>query len=412
MAGTATEKTPSAGDRVVLAYSGGLDTSVLVRWLADEMGLEVIALAVELGQPGDMEAIRRKALDIGAVLSEVVDAREVFAREFVLPALQANALYQGRYPLATALARPLIARLQVEAAHRHGATKIAHGCTGKGNDQVRFEVAAAALDPALEVLAPMRDWVMTREEEIEYARKRGIPVPVTVESPYSVDENLWGRSCECGILEDPWVEPPVDAYEWTVAPEEAPDEARYVEVGFEAGVPVSIDGRALGLVELTGYLNRLGGENGVGRIDMVEDRVVGIKSREIYEAPAAMMLITAHRELEQLTLTRDALAAKKPLEQRVAEMAYEGLWFSPLNRAIGQFNSSLQERVTGDVRLKLYKGSATVVGRRSPYSLYDLGLATYDRADVFDHSASKGFIDLWGLPLRVWASIEGRVGGD
>ena len=401
------------GDResVVLAYSGGLDTSVLVRWLAEEKGLDVITLAADLGQPGDMEEIRKKALAIGAVRSEVVDAREMFAREFVVPALWANALYQGRYPLATALGRPLIARLQVEAARRHGASRIAHGCTGKGNDQVRFEVAAAALEPTFEVLAPMRDWVMTREDEIEYARERGIPVPVTVESPYSVDENLWGRSCECGVLEDPWVEPPEDAYEWTVAPGVAPDEPLYVSIGFEGGVPVSLDGAAMGLVDLIGRLNQVGGENGVGRIDMVEDRLVGIKSREIYEAPAAVILIAAHRELEQLTLTREALAGKRPLEQRVAEMAYEGLWFSPLNLAIEQFNRSLQQRVTGDVRVKLYKGSANLVGRRSPNSLYDLGLATYDKADVFDHSAAKGFIDLWGLPLKVWASSERKAKG-
>ena len=398
-------------ESVVLAYSGGLDTSVLVRWLAEEKGLDVVALAVELGQQGDMEEIRLKALDIGAIRSEVIDAREDFAREFVVPALWANALYQGRYPLATALARPLIARLQVEAAHRYGATKVAHGCTGKGNGQVRFEVATAALDPALEVLAPMRDWVMTREEEIEYARRRGIPVPVTIESPYSVDENLWGRSCECGVLEDPWVEPPEDAFVWTVAPELAPPEARYVEVGFEGGIPTSIDGESMGLVDLIERLNRLGGEHGIGRIDMVEDRLVGIKSREIYEAPAATVLIAAHRELEQLTLTREVLAGKRQLEQRVAEMAYEGLWFSPMNKAIEQFNRSIQERVTGDVRVKLYRGSANVVGRRSRFSLYDLGLATYDRADVFDHSAAKGFIDLWGLPLRVWASSEKKAGG-
>jgi argininosuccinate synthase len=407
-----TENKTGDGELVVLAYSGGLDTSVLVRWLAEEKGLGVITLAADLGQPGDMEEIRLKAQKVGAVVSEVVDARETFARDFVVPALWANALYQGRYPLATALGRPLIAKLQVEAAHRHGARKIAHGCTGKGNDQVRFEVAAAALDPTIEVLAPMREWVMTREEEIEYARERRIPVPVTLESPYSVDENLWGRSCECGVLEDPWVEPPEDAYEWTVSPQTAPDETFDIVIGFEAGVPVTLDGREMGLVDLIGRLNQVGGENGVGRIDMVEDRLVGIKSREIYEAPAATILIATHRELEQLTLTREVLSGKRQLEQRVAEMAYEGLWFSPLNGAIEEFNRSIQQRVTGDVRVKLYKGSVTVAGRRSPNSLYDLGLATYDKDDAFDHAAARGFIELWGLPLKVWATSERKTEAD
>jgi argininosuccinate synthase len=400
------DKAKGKRPKVVLAYSGGLDTSVLVRWLAEEKGFDVVAVCADLGQPGDMEKIRQKALDTGAVASEMIDAREMFARDFVVPALWANAVYEGSYPLATALARPLIARLQVEAAHRNGATAVAHGCTGKGNDQVRFEVATAALDPALEIIAPMREWKMTREEEIDYARERGIPVPVTVASPYSVDENLWGRSCECGVLEDPWVEPPEDVYEWTTSPADAPDAPQYLDISFESGVPVALDGVAKGLVEVIGDLNEAGGRHGVGRIDVVEDRLVGIKSREIYEAPAAVVLITAHRDLEQLTLTREALAGKRPLEQRVAEMAYEGLWFSPLNKAIEAFNASLQERVTGTVRMRLFKGRADVVGRKSPNSLYDVGLATYDTADVFDHKAAKGFIDLWGLPLKTWARSE------
>jgi argininosuccinate synthase len=396
----------SGRDKVVLAYSGGLDTSVLVRWLMEEKDLDVIALSADLGQPGDMEAIRQKALQTGASASEVIDAREMFAEDFIVPALWANALYQGYYPLATALARPLIAKLQVEAAQRHGAGFVAHGCTGKGNDQVRFEVATAALDPTLEVIAPMREWKMTRAEEIEYAGRWGIPVPVTVESPYSVDENLWGRSCECGVLEDPWTEPPEDAYEWTSSPENAPDEPAYVEVEFRGGVPVAVDGSEIGLVELVLKLNEMGGAHGIGRIDVVEDRLVGIKSREIYEAPAATILINAHRDLEHLTLTREALAGKRQLEQRVSEMAYEGLWFSPLNAAITEFNRKLQERVDGTVRVKLFKGRANVVGRRSSNSLYDTGLATYDKADAFDHSAAEGFIKLWGLPLKVWAQSE------
>lgn len=399
------DTTAGSRPKVVLAYSGGLDTSVLVRWLSEEKGFDVVAVCADLGQPGDMEKIRQKALDTGAVASEMIDAREIFARDFVVPALWANALYGGSYPLATALARPLIARLQVEAAHRYGATAVAHGCTGKGNDQVRFEVATAALDPELEIVAPMREWRMTREDEIAYAKERGIPVPVTVASPYSVDENLWGRSCECGVLEDPWVEPPTDAYEWTTSPADAPDPA-YIEIEFEGGVPVAIDGARTGLVELIAELNQLGGAHGVGRIDVIEDRLVGIKSREIYEAPAALILITAHRDLENLTLTREVLSGKRQLEQRVAEMTYDGLWFSPLNKAIEEFNRSVQERVTGTIRVRLYKGSAVVAGRKSPNSLYDLGLATYDTADVFDHAAAKGFIDLWGLPLKTWAKSE------
>ncbi len=399
----ASEKQSSRRDKVVLAYSGGLDTSVLVRWLIEEKSLDVVAVSADLGQPGDMDEIRLKALDTGAVAAEVIDAREMFAEEFIIPALWANALYQGSYPLATALARPLIARLQVEAARSHGAGFVAHGCTGKGNDQVRFEVATAALDPSLEVIAPMREWKMTREEEIEYAGKWGIPVPVTVESPYSVDENLWGRSCECGVLEDPWTEPPEDAYEWTNSPENTPDESAYIEVEFQGGIPVALDGKEGGLVDLILKLNEIGGIHGIGRIDVVEDRLVGIKSREIYEAPAATILITAHRDLEHLTLTREALSGKRPLEQRVAEMAYEGLWFSPLNAAITEFNRKLQERVSGTIRVKLFKGRANVVGRRSSNSLYDMGLATYDKEDAFDHSAAEGFIKLWGLPLKVWA---------
>lgn len=399
----ASEKQSSGPDKVVLAYSGGLDTSVLVRWLIEEKSLDVVAVSADLGQPGDMDEIRLKALDTGAVAAEVIDAREMFAEEFIIPALWANALYQGSYPLATALARPLIARLQVEAAHSHGARFVAHGCTGKGNDQVRFEVATAALDPSLEVIAPMREWKMTREEEIEYAGKWGIPVPVTVEAPYSVDENLWGRSCECGVLEDPWTEPPEDAYEWTNSPENAPDESAYIEVEFQGGIPVALDGKEGGLADLILKLNEIGGIHGIGRIDVIEDRLVGIKSREIYEAPAATILIAAHRDLEHLTLTREALSGKRPLEQRVAEMAYEGLWFSPLNAAITEFNRKLQERVSGTVRVKLFKGRANVVGRRSSNSLYDMGLATYDKEDAFDHSAAEGFIKLWGLPLKVWA---------
>ncbi|MBN2168049.1 MAG: argininosuccinate synthase [Actinobacteria bacterium] len=398
--------------KVVLAYSGGLDTSVLVHWLMEEMDYDVITLTVGLGQPGDLEQVKKKALDTGAVHAEAVDAREVFAREFIIPSLWSNSLYQGKYPLATALGRPLIAKLQVEAAKKHGAVAIAHGCTGKGNDQVRLEVAAAALDPDLEIIAPMRDWKMSREDEIKYAQQREIPVTVSKESPYSIDENMWGRSCECGLLEDPWVEPPQDAYEWTVPPAEAPEKPEYAEISFEGGVPVAVNGEELQLVELIELLNKLGGERGVGRVDMVEDRLVGIKSREIYEAPAAVILIEAHLALEKLTLTREVLSFKTVVEQKAAQLAYEGLWFSPLNSAITEFNREIQKRVNGDVRVKLYKGSAVVAGSRSKNSLYDLGLATYDSSDIFDHNAAEGFIKLWGLPLQVWSKAENTVEED
>ncbi|MBN1289751.1 MAG: argininosuccinate synthase [Actinobacteria bacterium] len=398
--------------KVVLAYSGGLDTSVLVHWLMEEMDYDVVTLTVGLGQPGDLEQVKKKALDTGAVHAEAVDACEVFAKEYIVPSLWSNSLYQGKYPLATALGRPLIAKLQVEAARRHGAVAIAHGCTGKGNDQVRLEVAAAALDPGLEIIAPMRDWKMSREDEIKYARQRNIPVTVSKESPYSIDENMWGRSCECGPLEDPWVEPPPDAYEWTRPPADAPEKPDYFEISFKKGVPVSVNGKKLGLVDLIELLNKSGGEHGVGRIDMVEDRLVGIKSREIYEAPAAVILIEAHMALERLTLTREVLSFKTVMEQKAAQLTYEGLWFSPLNAAITEFNREIQKRVTGEVRVKLYKGSAIVAGTRSVNSLYDLGLATYDSSDIFDHNAAEGFIKLWGLPLQVWSKAEKPIEKD
>ncbi len=389
---------------VILAYSGGLDTSVAIRWIKEKYGMEVVALIVNLGQPGDLEEIRTKALRIGAVDAVSVDAREEFLEKMVLPALKANALYEGRYPLATSLARPLIATLMVEEARKRGAKAVAHGCTGKGNDQVRFDVAVMALDPGLRIIAPLREWKMTREEEMEYASIHGIPVPVSVDSPYSVDENLWGRSCEAGVLEDPWVEPPEDAYTWTVSPAASPDTPLYLEIGFESGRPVSLDGRRLPLMELVEELNRCGGEHGVGRIDMIENRLVGIKSREIYEAPAATILIEAHRALEDLVLTREALHFKKLMEQKYAELVYYGLWFDPLREAIQAAVETLQVPVTGAVRVRLFKGMASVVGRRSEFSLYDYGLATYDRADAFKHMSSEGFIELWGLPLKVWGT--------
>ncbi len=397
-------------ETAVLAYSGGLDTSVAIRWLQEKYGMEVVALAADLGQPGDLEAIRRRALEIGAVDAVTLDLRETFAEEYVLPALKANALYEGRYPLATSLARPLIAAALVEEARRRGASAVAHGCTGKGNDQVRFDLTVMALGPDLRIIAPLREWNMSREEEMDYARERGIPVPVTRDSPYSVDENLWGRSCEAGVLEDPMTEPPEDAFSWTVSAAEAPDEPRYLDVTFSGGRPVALDGEGMGLVELILRLNRLGGEHGVGRIDMIENRLVGIKSREIYEAPAATILIEAHRALESLTLTRETTHFKPVLEGKFAELVYFGLWHDPLRSALAAAVEATQWVVSGEVRVKLFKGNCTVVGRSSQLSLYDYSLATYDRADAFSHRASEGFIELWGLPLKVWGRKQGEGG--
>ena len=389
--------------RVVLAYSGGLDTSVAVRWLMERYDLEVVTLTADLGGDIDLEAARQKALQVGAVDAYIVDAREQFVRDFVLPALQADALYEGQYPLATALARPLIAQLMVDVAHRTGASLIAHGCTGKGNDQVRFDVATTALAPELKVIAPIREWKMSREEEIEYAQRHGIPVPVARESPYSTDENLWGRSVECGILEDPTSEPPEDAYAWTVSPQDAPDEPLYLEIRFEEGVPVALDGSPMSLLSLVETLNEVAGKVGVGRIDMIENRLVGLKSREVYEAPAAVVLHAAHRAVEDLTLAKDSLRFKEIVTPTYADLIYNGLWFGALRRDLAAYVASSQQHVTGTARLKLYKGSCAVVGRESPYSLYDLELATYGGGDAFDYRSAEGFITLWGLPLRTQA---------
>jgi len=396
----------SASKRIVLAYSGGLDTSVAIRWLREAGGYDVIALTADVGEGRDLNATRAKALAVGAVEAVVVDARERFAREFVAPALAANALYEGVYPLSAALSRPLIAQMLVEAAHTHGAQAVAHGCTGKGNDQVRFDVSVAALDPSLAVVAPVREWGWSRDEEIEYARQWQIPVPATLDQPFSVDVNLWGRSCEAGVLEDPWVEPPDAAYDWTSSVEAAPDQAQYVEIGFVAGVPVTLDGEHLPLVALIEDLNQRAGRHGVGRIDHTENRLVGIKSREVYEAPAALVLIAAHRALEALTLTREVAAFKPTVELAYARMVYEGLWFSPLRAALDGFVQATQEAVTGDVRVKLHKGRAMVVGSRSPRSLYSHDLATYSKGDAFDHKSAEGFIALWGLPTRLQAQVR------
>ncbi len=390
--------------KVVLAYSGGLDTSVAIPWLKEHKGLDVVAVTVDVGQPVDLERVRTKAKASGAVAAHVADARREFADEFLAPALRANALYEGVYPLSTALARPLIGRHLVEVAHREGAAAVAHGCTGKGNDQVRFDLSTTSLAPELEVIAPAREWGMSREQEIDYARAHQVPVEATAASPYSTDENLWGRSVECGVLEDPDVEPPEAAYGWTVAPAEAPDSPTYVRLVFEKGLPVSMDGRPLPFHELIARLNQLAGSHGVGRIDHVESRVVGIKSREVYECPAAVVLIRAHQALEGLVLPRDVLEFKRTVEQRYAQLIYDGLWFSPLRTSLEAFVQVTQERVSGEVTMKLFKGSATIAGRRSPHSLYQPSLATYSTGDRFRQEMSEGFIYVWGLPARTWAA--------
>ncbi len=400
-------------EKVVLAYSGGLDTSVAVRWLIDHKDLDVVALAIDVGQERqDLEMVRTKALDIGAVESVVRDVREEYVEEFLAKALRANALYENKYPLLSAMSRPIIVKHLVEEAHHCRARYIAHGCTGKGNDQVRFEVGIAALDPDLEVIAPVREWdLKTREQEMDYAREHGIPVPTTKASPYSIDDNLWGRAIECGVLEDPWVEPPAEIYTLTNdARGESCGEVEYAELSFEQGLPVALDGKVASFHEIINAMNDVAGRHGFGRIDMIENRLVGVKSREIYEVPGALTLIQAHKALEDLCLERELLHYKLGVEQKWAELVYNGMWFSPLKEALDGFIDTTQKLVTGDIRLRFFKGSCVVVGRRSPYSLYDYNLATYDAADTFDHAAAKGFIDLWGLPTRVWARQRRKVG--
>lgn len=393
-------------EKLVLAYSGGLDTSVAIKWIAETYNYEVIALAIDIGMEKDYPSIQKRGLDVGAIKSLVIDARETFVQEYVYPALQANTLYEGEYPLATALARPLIAKLLVDTAHQEGATAVAHGCTGKGNDQVRFDVSINALDPTIKIIAPAREWGMTREEEIAYAQKNGITIPVTSESPYSVDENLWGRSIECGVLENPWIEPPQDIYGYTKSVQNAPDEPRYLEIEFDKGIPVSLDGEKMNGVSLIDRIAELAGEHGVGRIDNLENRLVGIKSREIYEAPAATVLLKAHRALEALTLSRDQQRFKEIVTQTYSNLIYDGLWFGALRYDLDAYVKNSQRFVTGAVRVRLHKGSAVVVGRKSPYSLYDLSLATYDEGDVFDQSAALGFIHIWGLPVITQAQVQ------
>lgn len=393
-------------EKVVLAYSGGLDTSVAIKWLKDEYHLDVIAVNIDVGSARDYTTLRQKAIDIGATKALVLDGKELFVKYFVFPALQANALYEGQYPLSTALSRPLMAKLLVDTAIEEDATTIAHGCTGKGNDQVRFEVSINALAPDIKIMAPAREWGMTRDETIAYARDKDIPIPISVSSPYSIDESLWGRAIECGVLEDPWTEPPDDVFTWTKSPNQAPDKPQYLEIEFKRGIPVGIDGEKMDGVKLIQQLNEIGGQHGIGRVDHIENRVVGIKSREIYEVPAAMILLQAHQALEMMTLSREQLRFKEKVAIEYADLIYNGLWFSQLNRDLSSYIMSSQVYVTGTVRLKLCKGHSIVVGRRSPKSLYNIGLATYDRGDKFDPNSAKGFIDLWGLSLKTQAQVQ------
>ena len=391
-------------EKVILAYSGGLDTSVAITWLNKDY--DVIAVCMDVGEGNDLDFIHDKALKVGAIESHVIDVKDEFAEDYVLVALQGHTFYERKYPLVSALSRPLISKKLVEIAHKTGATTIAHGCTGKGNDQVRFEVAIASLDPSLKVIAPVREWKWSREEEINYAKANGVPIPADLDSPYSVDQNLWGRANECGVLENPWNEAPEDAYNLTVAPEAAPDSPVYVNIDFEAGVPVALDGKKMKLADLILELNDLAGQHGVGRIDHVENRLVGIKSREIYECPGAVTLLAAHKEIEDLTLVRELAHFKPIIENELSNLIYNGLWFNPATEALIAYLKSTQQVVNGTAKVKLYKGSATVVARKSDNSLYDESLATYTSADTFDQDAAIGFIKLWGLPSKVHAEVQ------
>lgn len=396
-------------EKVVLAYSGGLDTSVCLKWLQAEKGFDVIAVCGNVGQDeNDLAAIKQKAIDMGAVASFAVDMREEYANEYVTLAIAANGLYENSYPLLSALSRPLLSKHMVEVAHAFGAKYVAHGCTGKGNDQVRFETSIKALDPSIEIIAPVREWNLhSREEEMEWAKAHGVPVPTTKKSPYSIDDNLWGRAIECGVLEDPWCEPPAGIWTLTADAQSAPDQPEYLEIGFESGVPCSLNGEEMGLVDMIKAINVKAGLHGCGRLDMVENRLVGVKSRECYEVPAAQVIINAHKALETLCLDRETQHYKFGIEQKWATAVYEGLWYSPLKEALDSFCASTQACVTGTVKVKLYKGSSAVVGRKSPYSLYDFGLASYGAQDTFDHEAAKGFIQLHGLPTTVWSAKQG-----
>ena len=393
-------------EKVILAYSGGLDTSVAITWLMKDY--DVVAVCMDVGEGKDLDFIHDKALKVGAVESYVLDVKDEFAEEYVLPALQAHAYYEQKYPLVSALSRPVISKKLVEIAHKIGATTIAHGCTGKGNDQVRFEVAIAALDPELKVIAPVREWKWSREEEIEYAKANGVPVPADLDNPYSVDQNLWGRANECGVLENPWNQAPEDAFGITNSPEEAPDTPEFIDIEFKEGKPVALNGKEMKLADLIQEVNAIAGKHGVGRIDHVENRLVGIKSREIYECPGAITLLTAHKEIEDITLVREVSHFKPILENELSNLIYNALWFSPATKAVIAYIKETQKVVNGTAKVKLYKGSAKVVARKSPNSLYDENLATYTSADSFDQDAAVGFIKLWGLPTQVNSQVNNK----
>ncbi|MGG3853164.1 argininosuccinate synthase [Caldifermentibacillus hisashii] len=395
-----------AKEKIVLAYSGGLDTSVSIKWLQEKYGYDVIALAIDVGEGKDLDFIKEKALKVGAIKAITIDAKDLLANEYILPSLKANALYEGKYPLSSALSRPLISKLLVEVAETEGAVAVAHGCTGKGNDQVRFEVSIQALNPKLSVVAPVREWGMNRDQEIAYAEKHGIPIPVDLDNPFSIDANIWGRACEAGVLENPWNEAPEEAFAWTNPVENTSDEPEYVEIRFEKGVPVALNGVPMKLAALIQELNEIAGKHGVGRIDHIENRLVGIKSREVYENPAALVLINAHKEMEFLTLPREVTQFKTQIESQYAKIIYEGLWYSPLRPAIDAFIEETQKSVTGTVKVKLFKGNHVVVARKSPVSLYNEELATYSAGDLFDHNAAVGFIKLWGMPTKVYSEIH------
>ncbi|MCO4596227.1 argininosuccinate synthase [Streptococcus infantarius subsp. infantarius] len=393
-------------EKIILAYSGGLDTSVAITWLMKDY--DVVAVCMDVGEGKDLDFIHDKALKVGAVESYVLDVKDEFAEEYVLPALQAHAYYEQKYPLVSALSRPVISKKLVEIAHKTGATTIAHGCTGKGNDQVRFEVAIAALDPELKVIAPVREWKWSREEEIEYAKANGVPVPADLDNPYSVDQNLWGRANECGVLENPWNQAPEDAFGITNSPEEAPDTPEFIDIEFKEGKPVALNGKEMKLADLIQEVNAIAGKHGVGRIDHVENRLVGIKSREIYECPGAITLLTAHKEIEDITLVREVSHFKPILENELSNLIYNALWFSPATKAVIAYIKETQKVVNGTAKVKLYKGSAKVVARKSPNSLYDENLATYTSADSFDQDAAVGFIKLWGLPTQVNSQVNNK----